>query len=140
MKAIVMILSVLFVFTINADAQQKTVDEAVNTLLRQLENPTQAGLEALTLPELSYGHSSGKIENQKEFIEALVSGKSDFITIKTKDVEIKIVGKTATVRHILEADIKDGGVANTVNLKVLLVWVKGKGGWKLLARQAVKIV
>ncbi len=140
MKAIVMILSVLFVFTINADAQQKTVDEAVNTLLRQLENPTQAGLEALTLPELSYGHSSGKIENQKEFIEALVSGKSDFITIKTKDVEIKIVGKTATVRHILEADIKDGGVANTVKLKVLLVWVKGKGGWKLLARQAVKIV
>ncbi|NBA88398.1 DUF4440 domain-containing protein [Emticicia sp. CRIBPO] len=140
MKAIVMILSVLFVFTINADAQQKTVDEAVNTLLRQLENPTQAGLEALTLPELSYGHSSGKIENQKEFIEALVSGKSDFITIKTKDVEIKIVGKTATVRHILEADIKDGGVANTVKLKVLLVWVKGKGGWKLLARQAVKLV
>lgn len=140
MKAIVMILSVFFVFTINADAQQKTVEEAVNTLLRQMENPTQAGLEALTLPELSYGHSGGKIENQKEFIEALVSGKSDFITIKTRDVEIKIVGKTATVRHILEADIKDGGVANTVKLKVLLVWVKGKGGWKLLARQAVKIV
>jgi hypothetical protein len=140
MKAIVMILSVFFVFTINADAQQKTVEEAVNTLLRQLENPTQAGLEALTLPELSYGHSGGKIENQKEFIEALVSGKSDFITIKTRDIEIKIVGKTATVRHILEADIKDGGVANTVKLKVLLVWVKGKGGWKLLARQAVKLV
>lgn len=140
MKTIVMILSVLFVFSANADAQQKTVEEAVNTLLRQLENPTQAGLEAISLPELSYGHSSGKIENQKEFIEALVSGKSDFITIKTRDMEVKVVGKTATVRHILEADIKDGGVANTVKLKVLLVWVKGKGGWKLLARQAVKLV
>jgi hypothetical protein len=30
------------------------------------------------------------------------------------------------------------GVINTIKLKVLLVWVKQKGDWILLARQAVK--
>lgn len=140
MKNVLMMLSLFLVMSTGVSAQQKTVEEAVNTLLRQLENPTQAGLEAISHPELTYGHSNGRMENQKEFIEALVSGKSDFITIKTKDVEIHTIGKTAIVRHILEADIKDGGVANSIKLKVLLVWAKEKSGWKLVARQAVKLV
>ncbi len=139
MKTLLNTLALILVLFTGVNAQQKTVNEAFKTLISQLENPTQTGLEALSHPQLTYGHSNGRIENQKEFMEALVSGKSDFVTIKTSEVEIHEVGSTATLRHILEADINDGGVANHIRLKVLLVWVKVNGQWKLLARQAVKL-
>jgi len=48
-------------------------------------------------------------------------------------------GKTAIVRHRLDADTNDAGKGTAqVHLKVMTVWVIEKGGWKLLGRQAVK--
>jgi len=45
----------------------------------------------------------------------------------------------AIVRHIFKAKTNDGGKPGEVNIRVLLIWQKQKGGWKLLARQAVRI-
>ncbi len=95
-------------------------------------------LKLLSSPALSYGHSGGHIENQAEFIEKIISGKSDFVTINVSEQTMSVSGDTAIVRHILNADIKDGGVPNTIKLGVLLVWQKQSGEWKLLARQAFK--
>ena len=41
--------------------------------------------------------------------------------------------------NTLNAKTNDGGKPAEVHLKVLLIWQKGKSGWKLLARQAIKI-
>ncbi|WP_238582345.1 nuclear transport factor 2 family protein [Cellvibrio sp. OA-2007] len=95
-------------------------------------------LQQLSSPQLSYGHSGGHIEDQQAFIEKIVSGKSDFVTMELADQTISISGDVALVRHNLNADIKDGGVPNTIHLGVLLVWQKQAGEWKLLARQAFK--
>lgn len=96
-------------------------------------------LNQLSSPLLSYGHSGGHIEDQSAFIEKIVSGKSDFVTIDLADQTISISGDVALVRHNLNADIKDGGVPNKIHLGILLVWQKQAGEWKLLARQAFKL-
>lgn len=95
-------------------------------------------LRALSTPQLSYGHSSGNMEDQTAFIEKIASGKSDFVTMELTDQTITVSGDVALVRHNLNADIKDGGVPNRIHLGVLLVWQKQAGDWKLLARQAFK--
>lgn len=95
-------------------------------------------LKQLSSPLLSYGHSSGNMEDQAAFIEKIASGKSDFVTMELADQTITISGDVALVRHNLNADIKDGGVPNRIHLGVLLVWQKQAGDWKLLARQAFK--
>ena len=41
------------------------------------------------------------IEDKNEFVEKLVSGKSDFVTIDLTEQTISISDKTAIVRHIL---------------------------------------
>jgi len=99
----------------------------------------KSGLEAITADNLSYGHSSGKMENKSEFVEALVSGKSDFASITISDQTIKITDKTAIVRHALKGETLVNGTPGTVSLQVILVWVKQKSDWKLLARQAIKM-
>jgi ketosteroid isomerase-like protein len=117
---------------------EKAVTEAVESLRNAMINADKAALEKLTGENLSYGHSSGKIETKKDFVESLVSGKSDFITIELSNQTIQLTGKTAIVRHALSGTNTDNGKPGTVKLLVLLVWQKQKGGWKLLARQAVK--
>ena len=79
------------------------------------------------------------VEDKAEFVRAIVSGESDFVTINLTEQTIKIAGNAAIVRHKLSATTNNSGKPGTANLALLMVWQKQKGGWKLLARQAVKI-
>ena len=118
---------------------EKEVAAAVESLRKVMVDPDKATLEKLTSPDLSYGHSSGKVQNQAEFIDALVSGASDFLNIDLSDQTIKVIGNTAIVRHVLNANTSDNGKPGVAKIAILLVWTKQGKEWKLLARQAVKI-
>ncbi|GAB4033050.1 nuclear transport factor 2 family protein [Spirosoma gilvum] len=118
---------------------QDAVSQAVEQLRVLMISPDKAKLDALAADQLSYGHSGGKIEDKAAFIEALTSGASDFVSIELTDQVVTVVDNTALVRHKLSAETLDKGKPGQVKLSVLLVWVKQKGSWKLLARQAVKI-
>jgi len=121
------------------DKEEQAVTAAVESLRKAMIDPDQAKLDKLVVDELTYGHSSGVIQNKAEFIEALVSRKSDFVTIDLTGQTVKVVGNTAWVRHILSATTNDGGKPGSTKLSILLVWIKQKGQWRLLARQAVKV-
>lgn len=131
------------VFSLTAMAQtkeQQAVSDEVEKMRKAMVDGDRAVLQSIAADSLSYGHSSGKVENKTEFVENIASGKSDFVTIDLTEQTISIAGNNAIVRHILSAATNDGGKPGTVKLKILLVWVKEKGQWKLLARQAVKVV
>ncbi|RZJ45315.1 MAG: nuclear transport factor 2 family protein [Chryseobacterium sp.] len=118
---------------------QQTVAEVSEKLRSAMISGDKAILESLILPELTYGHSSGHIDNAKEFVEKLVSKQSDFLTIENTNQSIQIVDKTAIVRNHLYGKTADlGKEPGEVNLDIIYVWSKTKNGWKLLARQAVK--
>ncbi len=121
-----------------ANSDQQQLEEKVSALRSAMIEGDRKALLALSAPQLSYGHSSGTMEDQAAFVEKIASGKSDFVTMDLREQTITISGDTALVRHNLKADIKDGGVPNTIELGILLVWQKQAGEWKLLARQAFK--
>lgn len=118
----------------------KQVAAAVEVLKKAMIDADQLKLDALTAGDLSYGHSSGKIEDKAAFIKALVSGTSDFVSIGLTEQSVKVTGNTAIVRHTLSGSTTDGGKPANVKLSVLTVWQKQQGKWKLLARQAIKLV
>ena len=118
---------------------EKAVAESVETFRKLMIDPDKAKLNDIVSDDLSYGHSGGKVEDKAAFVEAFVSGKSDFLKIDLSEQTIKITGKTAIVRHKLIAETHDAGKElATVKLSILTVWIKDHGKWKLLARQAVK--
>lgn len=116
-----------------------TLVATVEAFRKALIDPTQGALDKLTMNELSYGHSSGLVQDKAAFEDALLSGASDFVSIDLTDQTIRVVGNVAWVRHTLSAVTNDSGKAGETHLKVLLIWVKQKGQWRLLARQAVKV-
>ncbi|MCD8740235.1 nuclear transport factor 2 family protein [Mucilaginibacter roseus] len=137
---IILIFSWLSIITASAQIPaEKQVAAAVDTLYKAMVDADKAALNKLTAAELSFGHSSGKVEDKAAFMEALVSGKSDFTNITTSSQTITIANDVAIVRHILNGEILDGGKPGTVKLGILLVWKKQKKQWVLLARQAYKV-
>jgi hypothetical protein len=132
----------IFLFTSNISVAQsaktKTVQIAVDKLKAAMISGVRAELEMITSDQLSYGHSGGHIEGKSEFIEKIVTGKSDFVSIDITDQTINMNGKTAIIRHHLNAVTNDNGKPGNVKLIVLLVFLKEQGQWKMLARQAVK--
>ncbi|KUJ53305.1 nuclear transport factor 2 family protein [Chryseobacterium sp. JAH] len=140
-KKIIFALSFLVAITVFGQKKNDTqsVTDAAEKLRSAMISGEKSALESLIVPELTYGHSGGHIDDAKEFVEKLVSKKSDFLTIDITNQNIQIVGNTAIVRHHFYATTADlGKEPGDVTLDILLVWTKVKNDWKLLARQAVK--
>ena len=134
-KTIILFLFISASFVaVSQTKEEKKVEAAVTYLISALESGDKTALENITMEKLSYGHSGGSIETREQFIENLVSGKSDFVTIKTSNQT------TSIVRLRLDAKTLDKGKEAEVHLHVMLVFQKEKGDWKMLARQAVKLV
>lgn len=136
----IFVLSALILGTVHFSFAQKTeIEEAVTKLTKLMVTPDSLALDKLILPNLSYGHSSGKIQTKQEFLHSLLSGESDFVDINLTDQNVVVQNKTALVRHTLSAKTNDKNVPGNVKLYILLIWSKEKAGWKLIGRQAVKV-
>lgn len=135
--------SLFFMLLIHAALAQskdeKAVADAVESMRKAMIDADKKVLEDLADPGLSYEHSSGLVEDKAAFVENIVSGKSDFVTIALSDQRINISDNTAIVRHKLAAETNNNGTPGKVALLILLVWQKQKGEWKLLARHATRL-
>ena len=131
------LLSIAFGSFAQSKAEQQVAD-AVLVWRKAMLDADKATLESILAPELSYGHSSGKIEDKAMLVRSISTGESDFITMELTEQSIKMAGKTAIVRHKLAGDINDGGRPGSVKLLVLQIWQKQGPDWKLLARQAAR--
>ena len=120
--------------------ESAAVAAAAEKLRLAMIDPMRENLGAMVADDLSYGHSGGKVDTKASFITDLLSGASDFVTITISEQTIRIVdgGNVAIVRHTLAADSNDGGKPGKVLIKILGVWQKQGGQWKLIARQAIR--
>lgn len=97
-------------------------------------------LEGLLADKVSYGHSTGKIENRQEMIHGAISNAGTYTNISLEDFTVFFEKKTAIVRHAIKGtSIDKDGKQSPLHIGLLQVWVKQKIQWKLTARQAVKL-
>jgi len=118
-------------------AEEAAVNKAVEALTQAMLAADRAQLEALTAEQLSYGHSSGKVESKKEFIDVVASKKTVYKKIELTEPSTTVVGNNAIVRHTFSAEYESDGKPGTAKIGVMQVWLKQEG-WKLLARQSFR--
>lgn len=117
--------------------KEAAVSAAVEALRKAMIAADRSALDKIAAAELSYGHSSGRLENKAEFIEALASGKSGFSAIELEGQTINVLDRIAMVRHTFHGTRRKEG--DKVKLYNLLIWLQQGDQWKLLARQAAKL-
>ena len=140
-KTILLFIAIVgVVFGTHAQSKAETeVATAVEKMRLAMISGRQDDLDKVASADLTYGHSSGKLQNKAEFIDSFVTKSSVFTAIDLLDQTIKVDGSTAIVRHILSGVTADAGKPGTVKLGIMLVFAKEHGEWKLLARQAYKL-
>jgi ketosteroid isomerase-like protein len=121
-------------------ADVAAVENAVSSLTKAMLNADKAKLEALVSDQLSYGHSSGKLEDKSIFVDVVAGKKTVYKSIELSKQTVAVVGNNAIVRHAWESESGAGDEKwNVSKIGVLQVWVKQGSDWKLLARQAFKV-
>jgi ketosteroid isomerase-like protein len=113
-------------------AVKKAVEEYRIAYLKQ----DKAQLEAITLPQLTYSHSDGHLQDKAQFIKGVMDRKSTLKSLEFPDLTVHVVGDVAIVRHLLVQESELDGKTTNVKIGVIQVLKKQDGGWKLLARAA----
>jgi hypothetical protein len=131
--------SLLWSGTAGAQAgDEAAVADMVETLRRGLFDKDKTKLDQVSAPQLSYGHSDGRVETKDEFITAVLNRKATVKALSFPELKVTVVGNNAVARHIyLSESEQDGKVTNT-RIGALQVWQKQDGAWKLLARQGFR--
>jgi hypothetical protein len=135
-------LTIIFSFVFVCSYAQQTNEEKLIATVKEfhqaLVNKNTVSLNQQTDKALSYGHSTGWVQNKKELINDLETGLISYQSFKEDSVVVNINGNVANVRFKAEIDATMKGVSNNFKLRVLEVWIKKSKRWVLFARQGVK--
>lgn len=119
-------------------ADEQDVAKAVDKMTQAMLHKDTKALAALTSDKVTYGHSSGKIQNKDEFIADIETGRSGFKTLQMLNQKITLDGDVALVRNHFSAQAVNSGVEVPTEIENFQIWQKQKGQWLLIGRQAFK--
>lgn len=119
-------------------SDEMAVAEAVDKLTQAMWHKDIASLNALTAENLTYGHSSGNIQDKKAFIADIETGKSAFKELKMLNQKITMSGDVALVRNHFSAQAINSGKLTPTEIENFQIWQKQNGTWLLIGRQAFR--
>lgn len=121
-----------------ASTDEAAVTEAMNRLDAAIVARDVKTLQTLTADHLTYGHSSGVVQDKTTFIDKIANGPSHNTRIDLSHISIVVTGDVAVVRNHYSGTVESDGKQNDVDFDVLMTWKKQHGAWILLARQGYK--
>jgi hypothetical protein len=119
---------------------EAAVLQAVDALTKAMIDVDRSKLEELVADQLSYGHSGGVIQTKTQFVDSIINKETIYKAISLTELSTAIAGSNAIVRHTATVDYEDTGKSGTAKIGVLQVWIKQEGRWRLLARQAFRLL
>jgi len=118
---------------------EAAVKKAVEELKAAYLKKDKAKLEQLTMPQLTYSHSDGRVEDKAKFIEGVMNRKAEVKSLEYPDMAVQVVGNTAIVRHLWVSQSELDGKTTDTKIGVTQVLQKDGAGWKLLARTSYRL-
>ncbi|MDH7500655.1 MAG: nuclear transport factor 2 family protein [candidate division NC10 bacterium] len=123
-------------------AQNDPTDE-----IRQVEQRWMAGimskdqkaLEEILSPDLIYTHSSGVVESKAEYISSVCGGSLRYDSVTYEAPVIRIFGITGVMAAKATMVGMNKGQPFNAQMRILHVWVKEAGEWRLVAHQTTRI-
>ncbi len=129
------------VFSAAAQAQRDSISvhQSVQMLNTALVKADAKTLKKLLHKSVTYAHSNGWVEQKKELIRDLKSGKFAYRNIDLDQVNITLNENVAIVKTKGVYDINMNRQDLQFKLSVLQVWQFKKKHWVLMSRQSVQL-
>jgi ketosteroid isomerase-like protein len=140
-KWILILLSTAMVcLAVNNDSKEdKEVLAALDAWKQATMKKDGAALDKLLHPDLTYSHSSGMTQTKADVIKAVTTGKASVEAIEFSDTTVRVYGKTALVKGVVDLHNNADGKTTVAHLSILHVWIKTSQGWQMVARHATKL-
>jgi ketosteroid isomerase-like protein len=123
--------------TAQADATGDVL-AAIEEYRKAMVEGNGARLLEMSADDMSFGHANNVVQTKVEFVKTVVDKVEVFHSIKLYDHSIKVSGDLAIARHTFDADVFFQGKDQNFLLKIVQVWKKEDGRWRLFTRQSFK--
>ena len=128
--------AVALAFAANEPKAEKEILAVMDTYKDAMIHNNAAVLEKLLSDDLSFVHSGGQQERKADVLKNVTTGKNVIIRMNFSDPSVRMYGNTALVKCRVDLWHSE---TNIVHMDILHAWVKGDGGWQLVARQATRL-
>ena len=122
-----------------ASAQEKKILDLSGRKFNWLIVKQYDSLELLLDDRVTYVHSSGWVQNKREVIDDLKTGKLNYVKVTIKEATARMYDKTAIVNGIATIDGLMEGKSFVVELRYTEVYISKGKNWILVSRHANKM-
>jgi ketosteroid isomerase-like protein len=114
------------------------LDEILALEKRRIEAMTSGdirALEEILADDLIYTHTTARLDTKASFIDAVKTGRSNYKSVDTSDVEVRALGDTAVVTGHAKFHVGE----NQFQARFIDVYAKRNNGWQMVAWQSTRV-
>jgi len=126
----------------NFSLEEIEVDEIIELENRRIEAMTKQDaqvLDEILADDLSYTHSTARVETKAEFISSVTSGRTKYRSMERDDVKVRQYGDTAVVTGHAKVHVDANGREIKFNIRFIDVYAKRDDVWRMVAWQSTKL-
>ena len=97
------------------------------------------GLDAALADDLTYVHSTARLESKAEHVGNLRAGKPHYRGIAPRDRTARVSGNTGVVNGVSEMHVENAGKEQRFTVRYLAVYAKTGGLWRMIAWQSTRV-
>ena len=97
-----------------------------------------AALDAALANDLTYVHSTARLESKAEHIANLRAGKPHYRGIAPRDRSVRVHGGIGIVNGVSEMHVENAGKEQRFTVRYLAVYAQSGGQWRMIAWQSTR--
>ena len=114
------------------------VRRADDTRFHAMVRKDWPALDAVLADELTYVHSTARLETKAEHVDNLRGGKPHYRGIAPRDRRVRVHGGVGLVDGISEMHVEREGKEQRFTVRYLAVYAKAADRWRLIAWQSTR--
>lgn len=122
---------------IAAEDQESGVDAARLARFKAMIERDLEALDRLLTQDLTYSHTTGRVESKQSFLNTVESGFIDYLSADPMSVETRYFEEIAVATGLSNMKLITEGEQLEFTIRFLEVYRKEQGEWRLTAWQSV---
>ena len=126
-----------------AQAQQTAVEAEVlrsdDRRFEAMRSGDWAALDAALADDLTYVHSTARLESKAEHVANLRAGKPHYRGIAPRDRRVRVHGDVGVVNGVSEMHVESAGKEQRFTVRYLAVYAKVGEQWRMIAWQSTRV-
>jgi ketosteroid isomerase-like protein len=98
-----------------------------------------AALDAALADDLTYVHSTARLESKAEHLANLKAGKPHYRGIAPRDRTVRVHGDVGVVNGVSEMHVENAGKEQRFTVRYLAVYTRAGGSWRMIAWQSTRV-